>query len=329
MWCILVFRCFLLTNLCLSIPVNLNLSSSMNRDTPVLNSCLIQSINIDHSDDHIDFIPFTSSWQQIIVTDNDDSSTSLNIIQITFTIPYQISNQSIVNKTIFITDAIHNQLLASLTNFCYNDSSFFVNYSTIQPLPQTICLFLLLNLTSSILPREIIFCRTIEDSYNTTLTSDNSTITTDTSHAVGPSGYFILSQCIIILIMMFIIFGVQTARQKDLVNRASERIIHSRTYITIFGNKRSVRASSAVINQSIHPATTLQAGLNQLMFNRRPTSVTAPIEEQVLAANDLTTTIYDRRATRPSINRDLIDVKEFTKRMSTVPIENSAEDTEL
>jgi len=303
--------------------VNFNLSS-INRDSPSLNICLIQSINIDlqHSTTNT-IIPFTSSWKQIIVT-NEDNSTLLNIIQITFTIPYQISNESIINKTIFITDAIHNQLLASLTNFCYNDSSFFLNYSTIQPLPQNICLYLLLNLTSSMILREIIFCRTIEDSYNITSLSDNSTATIQT---VGPSGYFILSQCIIILIMMFIIYGVQTARQKDFIHRASERLIHSRPYISIFGNKTIVRTNSTAVNPSLHPAMTLQAGLNQIMFNRRLTSVTAPIEEQVLAANDLTTTIYDRRATRPSINRDLIDVKEFTKRMSIA--NESSIDTEL
>ncbi len=50
-------------------------------------------------------------------------------------------------------------------------------------------------------------------------------------------------------------------------------------------------------------------------------------EEQVLAANDLTSTINDRRTTRPSINRDLIDVKEFTKRISLT--NESSTDTEL
>ena len=333
MWYMVIFTCFLLINLCLSIPIKTkDQQIPSNNDLVNQDSCSIQSINIDHSGDQSVFIPFSSSWERTIVIEDDDhdgdSTTSLNIIQITFTIPYQISNQTIVNKTVFITDVIHNQLLASLTNFCVYDSSFLVNYSTIQPLPQRICLFLLLNLTSSILPREIIFCQTIDDSYNSTLTSGTNT-TADTAHSVGPSGFFILSQCIIILLMMFIIYGVQTARQKNLVQRASERIIHSRTYITIFGNKRSARASSAVINQTINPATTLQAGLNQLMFNCRLTSVSSPIEEQVLAANDLTTTIHDRRATRPSINRDLINVKEFTKRMSAIAIENNATDTEL
>jgi hypothetical protein len=165
--------------------------------------------------------------------------------------------------------------------------------------------------------REIIFCRTIEYSYNSLL--ENST----TIQTVGPSGFFILSQCIIILIMMFIIYGVQTVRQKNLLHRASERFIRSRPYISIFGNKTIGCRSNVAIN----PSTTLQAGLNQIIFNRCLTSITAPIEEQVLAANDLTTTIHDRRTTRPSINRDLIDVKEFTKRMS-ITIENST-DTEL
>ena len=75
-------------------------------------------------------------------------------------------------------------------------------------------------------------------------------------------------------------------------------------------------ARSNGINTSINPATTLQVGLNQLVLHRNLTSLSTPIEEQVLAANDLTSTINDRRATRPSLNRDLIDVKEFTKRIS-------------
>jgi len=45
-------------------------------------------------------------------------------------------------------------------------------------------------------------------------------------------------------------------------------------------------------------------------------TVDQPVEEQVLAATDLTATASERRATHLYLNRDLIDVKEFTKRMS-------------
>jgi hypothetical protein len=338
MQCIFIFICLILTNLSSSIPiirdnnydplVNLNISSdicimqSINIDTPINETDVQHKISTKISD--TDIMEFNSTWEQQIVTQNDAhaDSPSLNIISIIFTIPYNISDESIVNKTVFIMDTIHNNLLAILTDICYNDSSFFINYSTIQPLPQDICLYLLLNLTSSMILREIIFCRTIEDS-----SVNTSSPHVDSSHAVGPSGVFIISQCIIILIMMFIIYAVQTARQKNLADRVSQRVFRSRPYIIIFGNKATARASS---HTSINPATTLQVGLNQLNLHRRLTAlpnqqVTAAIEEQVLAANDLTSTINDRRVSRPLINRDLIDIKEFTKRIS-VPNESPTDD---
>ncbi|CAF0870436.1 unnamed protein product [Rotaria sp. Silwood1] len=331
--------------------IRLNVSLT-NENSASSNICLTESINIDtpptepnidpniqHNTSRtitpVDIIQFVSSWKRQIVTDNhhDDEqnnySTPLNMIQIIFTIPYIITNNSIYNKTVFVIDVEHSQLLASLTDVCINESSFIINYSTIKPLPHTICLYLLLNLTLSTTLREIFFCRTIDDLFNNLSVSHNET---ETNHSVGPSEFFILSQCIIILIMMFVIYGVQTVRQKDLVNRVSQRLVHSRPYIAIFGNRTPVRTSINDVNSSINPATTLQRGLNHLVFHRNLTSlpnrqISAPIEEQILAASDLTSTIFDRRATRPCINRDLIDVKEFTKRMS-VQMENST-NTEL
>jgi hypothetical protein len=305
--------------------------SSITKDDAYTNICSALSINIDtptaelegtHTGEHRrsttvttdDIIQFTSSWQRTVVTDDDsyeDHSTSLNIIQMTFTIPYIISNNSILNKTIFIIDVI-----------CINGSSFIINYSTKKSLPHDICLYLVLNLTSSTTLKEIIFCRTIDNPYDNSSSSHDNT--TAASSTVGPSQFFILSQCIIILIMMFIIYGVQTAREKSLANRVSQRLYRSRPYITIFGNKTTACASSAATNH----ASTLQAGLNNLDFHRRLASLShpmgAPIEEQVLAAHDLTSTSNDRRATRWSINRDLIDIKEFTKRMSE-PNESSTD----
>jgi hypothetical protein len=178
--------------------------------------------------------------------------------------------------------------------------------------------------------REIIFCRTIEDLYSNNTSLSNNTQST-TSQSVGPSEFFILSQCIIILIMMFTIYGVNTARQKNFVDRVNQRLLRNRFYLTIFGKQTVVRTDSRTVNTSRASATTLQVSLNQIAFHHRLTSlpnyqISLPIEEQVLAANDLTTTINDRRATRPFINRDLIDVKEFTKRISLAN-ENST-DTE-
>lgn len=328
MWYILISICFVLRNLCSSLPMITNnefhhyrhirsLQSTDNRDSASSsNSCSIQSINIDttvpetNTSLAMNIIQFMSSWKQTIITDDEDS-TSLNIIEVNFTIPYQISNESIINKTIFITDIKHHRLLATLTKICINSSSFIVNYSINKWLPHNICLYLLLNLTVST-QKEIIFCRTIDD-FNNSKLHDTSTATTGTG---GPSGYFILSQCVIIILMMFIIYAVETARKKSLVNRVSQRLHRSRPYISIFGIKTITRTGSNAINTSINPATTLQVGLNQLVLDRNLASIATPIEEQVLAANDLTSTIYDRRASRPSLNRDLIDIKEFTKRIS-------------
>jgi hypothetical protein len=351
MWYIFIFICFVLTNFSSSLPIitfdhhqQIRSLQSIDDDNNLvnLNICSTQSINIDKTvneiDIHhststtittIDIGQFVSSWERDVVT-NNDHSVSLNIIQIVFTIPYKISNESILNKTVFITDVIHYQLLAILTDVCLSESSFFINYSTIQPLPQNICLYLLLNLTSSMILREIIFCRTIEDLHNNNTLSLNDTQST-TNQSVGPSGFFILSQCIIILIMMFTIYGVHTAREKNFLDRVNQRLLRSRPYITIFGKKTVVRTGSRAVNPSSTSATTIQAGLNQIAFHHRLKSlpnyqINLPIEEQVLAAKDLTSTINDRRATRPCISRDLINVKEFTKRMSLAN-ENST-DTE-
>ena len=277
------------------------------------------SIDIDQttnsSDPHrrvltnLSAIDFLSSWEQQIV----QHATLVNIIQITITLPYNLTNQSILNQRIFILDVPHRQLLASITEICSNESSFFLNYSTVHPLPHDVCLYLLLNVTSTTIFKEIIFCRTIEH-----VIVENQT---SIKHAVGPSGFFILSQCIIILIMMLTICSVQTAREKDLINRARDRLIRSRPFITVFGDKAVARRSNATattVNTVSNPATTLQAGLRQLALNRHLAFVAPPIEEQVLAVNDLTSTINDRRMTRPSIHRDLIPIKELTKRISVV-----------
>lgn len=284
----------------------MNLTLSLPMKVSTSNSC---SMNIDelenrtdiHHKNMIDINYFLSTWQR---QTEDDHSDSLNTVQINFTIPYQLTNNSIINQTILIFDATNNQLLMSSSNICRNNSVFYLNYTTVHPLPHQICLYVLLNLTTS---KEILFCRTIENSLNGSTNTE-----VNESHAVGPSEFFILSQCIIIFIMMFTIYSVQTAREKQLANRVSQSVIQSRPYKMIFRTKTVARSSTNLVTS----ATTLQAGLNQLGYHRHLPAVAHPIEEQVLAANDLTTTAMERRATRFYTNRDLIDVKEFTKRIS-------------
>ncbi|UJR35725.1 hypothetical protein I4U23_028475 [Adineta vaga] len=350
-----IFICFLLIKLSLSLSITINRQQRINEITNnqhlSVNICSMESINIDtlsngsdsHPDKHDDntsttilandIIHFKSSWQQQQASADDqeqnDHSSVLNTIQIIFTIPYIILNNSILNNTVFITDIVHNELLASLTNICIDNSSFIVHYSTMKPLPHNICLYLLLNLTSSTILREIFFCRTIDSLSNITSSNDSET---EVHRAVGPSSFFILSQCVIILIMMIIIYGVQTARQKSLVNRVGQRLIRSRPYMIVFGNKTNGTAAIDTTNIPRNTTTTPQTGLNHLLFHRNLTvkpnfKMIEPIEEQVLAANDLTSTMQDRRASKVYINRDLINVKEFTKRMSTT--NESSTDNEL
>lgn len=321
MLCTKILIWILLTDISLATPIRTNeidhshptlIEPSIEKENSTLDVC---SVNIDQTNPHhrvltnLSTIDFLSSWEQQIV----QHATALNIIQITFIIPYNLSNQTILNKTILILDVPHRHLLASISDICFNQSSFFVNYSTLQPLPHDVCLYLLLNLTSTMNLKEIIFCRTIEH-----IPSEN---ITSSKHPVGPSEFFILSQCIIIFIMMLIIFSVQTAREKNFLNRVSERVVHTRAFIAVFGSKAAMERShpSTGVNSISHPATTLQAGLRQLVLNRHVAFVPPPIEEQVLAATDLTSTINDRRVTRQSINRDLIPIKELTKRISVAP----------
>ena len=107
-----------------------------------------------------------------------DHSTSSNNIQVIFTIPYTVSNDAILNQTVFITDAVHNQLLATITQMCINGSSIIINYSTNKPLPHNVCLYLVLNMTLSTTIREIFTCRTIgkNASSNDEVTSADHTV---------------------------------------------------------------------------------------------------------------------------------------------------------
>lgn len=288
--------------------------------SPSSADCSKQTINIDalanETGSTNEIIQYTSSWQRNPNAQaHDDENSQLSSIEIAFTIPYSISGSSILTQRVFITDVTHNQLLASLSNLCLNGSSFIVNYASTIALPHNICLYLVLNHSLSAILREIVFCRTIADSE--TSASSSSSHETDGAHTVGPSQFFILSQGIIILIMMFIIFIVQTARQKSLVHRARQRLSRSRPYKVVFGHSvNGVEAKPTAISS----ATTLRAGLNHFVGPRQrppnPNDLDASLNEQVLSAADLKSTVTDRSGARSYVNLDFINVKEFTKRMS-------------
>jgi hypothetical protein len=298
--------------------------------------CSIEPINIDtlvsEKNTTLDILQFTSSWQKKPAgKDNSDGSRAAvnpspigsSQINIVFTIPSSLSSQSILTKRVFISDVTKNQVLASLNNICSSKSSFTINYSTGKALPHNICLYLLLNGTLSTGLREIIFCRTIDDTdANKNKTSTTNNHDAGASHAVGPSAYFILSQSLMILIMMFFIYVVQTAREKSLVQRLSQRLSRKGPYKVFFGKKAMARLDGTDIDHAAaNPASTLQAGLNNLAFTRNITSQAnsqfkAPLEEPPSDGNGLPANINDRATGRPYGNRDLIDVKEFTRRRS-------------
>ena len=200
------------------------------------------------------------------IEDTDEHTPAKKSIQVIFTIPYSFSRESIVNETVFITDTINGQIIPSIIRVCTNGSSFFIDYSTSQPLPHNVCLFLLLNMTTL---KEMLFCRMI----NRNSSSIDSRPLDD--HRSGPGVIFIISQSVIILIMMFIIALGHKARQKRMISRVHQYFRRTK---------------------------------QDIETNFIPT----PIEQLVIVATDRTSISPDRKYTSPT----LIDIKEFTKRMS-------------
>ncbi|CAF0790480.1 unnamed protein product [Rotaria sordida] len=294
-----------------------NLTLPSTNEDHILNNCSLQPINIDTLQHKIEsndqrenqtMIRMTSSWKQIVVKtddnhdhsqaddddDHDDSQTNeindnlvsftpLNTIQVIFTIPdIIISNETILNQTIFITDVKSNQLLASLNYICFNGSSFIINYSTNKSLPHDVCLYVLI---SSIALKEIFICRTINNISNI-----------NKGHSDQSSRVFIISQCIVNCLMMIIIYLVHIGRKKNLINRVGQHFLHNK----LVTHKNSV----IIFHDRINPDIINNIHLNNL--------ISSPIEEQVLAANDLISTRNDRRFTHHA----LIDVTELTKQMN-------------
>lgn len=305
---------------------------------PTSESCSTLTINIDSTNNktnpNFDTFPFTSSLKFISPgkgSTNDAVSTStettkISQVEIIFNIPYSVSNESIRNQTIFIVDAAENKILKIIDKPCWiNSSSIIVKYSTSKPLFHQICFFLAFNST---IMREIIFCRTIQNPNN------NSTINGDQlhgdSHAVGPSGFFILSQSIIILIMMLFIFAVQTAREKNLAQRGRERLTKTRIYQRIRRiRQQSDTNANAPDSATSHSASALQAGLNFSAYPRVPQAhgihLSAPSTDQhELTENNLPNGTTDRTLSKLPSNRDLLNVKELTRRISN-PIEINIE----
>ncbi|CAF3752303.1 unnamed protein product [Adineta steineri] len=287
-------------------------TTSILNDT--LGKCLTQSTHIDSPKSKIitdnqretyALLAITSSWNIAMGTRSqgrDDSDehdpdydeeygssetgdhSELHSYQVIFTFPDSIENGSILNQTVFITDPIKNHLIASLTLICINGSSFIINYSTNQPLPHNVCLFLLLNITSPATIREIFTCQVINANSSTDFEHAVE------SHAAGPSAVFIIAQGIMIFIMMMIICLAQVLKEKHVVNRFGQHL-------------HQMQMPRAVLNGIIQDP-------NGIPRNMRSPS----IQDQVLAANDLTTT------TTPGTNRPdqaLININELTNRMNT------------
>ncbi|CAF0947413.1 unnamed protein product [Didymodactylos carnosus] len=307
----------------------------LSKDVPVSSisiandTCSQNPINIDQNTDDTDHdveqhdqpitsdtYQFSSIWEKDPSSvDNSEEDDDRSTIEIQFYIPYVLNDpNSILNHTIYIRGGLDNHLLSTITEICINStSSFSIKYTTTKPLPHNICLYLVINVTTI---REIFLCRTIDDtdSSDDDHASDNGHGSND-SHAIGPSPFFILSQCVIILIMMLIIYAVQTAREKRIFNRIKHNLMNSRPFSAAFRGDRQAMATAA-------SRQSLQLGLRNFDL-RNPSAVAnalnnraVPIEEQVLAANDLTQTAGQRKQSLQFLKPDLMDVKEFTKRMS-------------
>ena len=314
---ILIIILFFLTNLHLSVLLTKNeladaqensTETMINHDNTV--NCSMQVVHVDKPRNKRDIsypkedyvLKFMhSSWQQIVKTRddndedefeeiNDDPSSLLNIIQVIFNIPFSLSNGSILNQTVFITDPIHNQLLGTFNHICINEATVIINYATNKPLPHDVCLYLLFNQTESIALKEIFICRTL----NKNISLDSS----DSHDSHGPSVIFIISQSIIIIFMMIIICLVQTAREKRVIYRITQHLNRDKSITSI---------------HNIHK-------FNYTINHQKPNENHSHnfIEEQVRTATDLTPTRYDRKFTSPT----LIDIKEFTRRLSVLPKDN-------
>lgn len=298
MWHIFTFVCLLLVNL------NSSQSKSPHRlhsrddhgdivtsNVSSINESCVQSINIDTAKNN-QTIPITSFWKPIIPEkdggesgESEEDSTSSKYIQVIFTIPYTISNGSILNLTVSITDPIHNQIIPSLIHICINSSSFIINYLTNQSLPHYICLYVSLLATPL---KEIFICRTISKDIQP---DDDDDETHDGHTGTGPSAIFIVLQCVLILLMMLFICVIEISRKNHIVDRVSKRL---------FRHPQVRRMAAAdILNESI---------------NRRGTSheIQLNTEQQVLDANGLTPTHNERRFT----NHTLMNITELTKRLS-------------
>jgi hypothetical protein len=244
-------------------------SQSMDIDLP--QSRLEKSIEIETS-------ALSSSESE---EDSDDHPIRINHIQVTFTIPYSISNDSILNETVFIIDLTHNQLIQTLISICINQSSFHIDYFTNVSLPHNVCLYLLLNMTNS---KEIFLCRTIQKKFSS-MHDDHDDDHHEMDHISNvPGVIFVVIQSVIILIMMLIISMVYTVK-----------------------NRRSVGTTRRVTNVIISEED----------------FILSPIEEQVLAATDLTTIHKDHIFT----NHNLNNIKKLTKR--SIESSEDVEDTYL
>ncbi|UJR10332.1 hypothetical protein I4U23_014538 [Adineta vaga] len=281
--------------------------------TYVSHKCLIQAMDTEKSkhtikyqnqNQTLSFITAMSSRQKVAISkyserddshdDSDESNESdessdhsslSNNIQVIFSIPYVVEDGSIVNQTLFITDAHNDQIVPSLSYICVNGSSFIVNYMTNKELPHNVCLYLLLNLTSMSTLREIFTCHTIISNI-----SSNDDHDTNGKHAVGPSFIFIISQSVIILLMMVFISLVHNARNNRLANRLGQHLLRN-----------------IPIPQTIRNSILREPDRTDIIRHRSPS-----IGQQVLSAVDLTTTQTDRTPN----DHTLIDITELTKRLS-------------
>lgn len=205
--------------------LNLNLSFEYPQAVQIINSCPTAAIKTNSSRSirsiKQNLLPILRNSHESDESDesDEDQSTDLKTQEVTLTVPSTLVNGTILNETLFITDGNQNDLNLTQARLCANDSNFNIKYSTNQPLPHTVCLYL--HLTNS----QLYICQILQSS--STSGDGNDDDDDDDDQEYSPSALFIVSQAVIICLFMLLICAVHTSKQKRIVYRVRRRFLQA------------------------------------------------------------------------------------------------------
>lgn len=197
--------------------LNLNLSFEYPQAVQIINSCPTAAIKTNSSRSirsiKQNHLPILRDSHE----SDEDQSTDLKSNEITLIIPFTLVNGTIINETLYITDSNQNDLNLTQARLCVNDSNFNIKYSTNQPLPHTICLYL--HLTDS----QLYICQTLQSNS----TSGDGNDDDDDNQEYSPSALFIVSQAVIICLFMLCICAIHTSKQKRIAYRVRRHFLQA------------------------------------------------------------------------------------------------------